>query len=410
MNPPRRTGPLKSRSHRSASALLSQLVLALLLLVFTTACPSGEAREMDAASDSAETPTASVAEPELPDDELPPVEVRTLERGPIESVLRFSTNLEAENAVEVYSQAARQVTALLVEEGDTVRRGEILVRLQDDEQKNELARVESQLDKAAREFERQESLFAQELISEQAMNDATYEVKQLEIAVEEARRMLSYTEVEAPIAGTVTNRYVNLGDTVTVNQHLFDIVDFDSIVARIYVPEKELPRLRLGQEVRIYSASLGGDPRIGEVERIAPIVDPKSGTIKVTVAIPANQGLLPGMYVDTELVAAVDPGALLIPKRAVIYDDDRAFVYRLRDDRTVERLEIAPRLTDREHVAPAGDALAAGDRIVVAGQAGLKNGARVRLAEGVPAAAPEGALDDPATRTATEENSTAEAR
>ncbi|MEM1178185.1 MAG: efflux RND transporter periplasmic adaptor subunit [Acidobacteriota bacterium] len=313
-------------------------------------------------------------------EDLVPVEVQALELGAIEAVLRFSTNLEAESEVQVFSQAARQVTELLVEEGDRVREGQVLLRLQNEEQQSSLARTDSQLAKAKREYERQKSLFAQELISEQAMNDATYEVEQLELALEDARRELSYTEVRAPIRGTVTSRLVNLGDTVTVNQHLFDLVDFDTIVARVFVPEKDLPRLGLDQTARLFSQAIDG-ARQGEVIRISPIVDPRSGTVKVTVGIPRNQGLRPGQYVEVELVVATRDDALLMPKRALIFDDTQVFVYRLDDEMRVERLEISPELEDRQHVVPSAGIVSAGDRIVVAGQAGLKDGSKVRLAE-----------------------------
>lgn len=335
--------------------------------------------EKGAASPKTET-TKTADTTKTTDKERVPVEVATLARGPIEAVLRFSTNLEAESEVQVFSQAARLVEELLVEEGKLVRKDQVLLRLQDDEQRSQLQKVESQLRKAEREYERQKSLFEKALISEQAYNDATYELDQLRLALDDARRELSYTEVRAPIAGTVTRRMVNLGDHVTLNQHLFDLVDFNTLVARIYVPEKELPKLRIGQPARLLSTSLSEGPRPGEVLRIAPIVDSQSGTVKVTVGIPSHQGLLPGMYVEVELVTAVHADALLVPKRAIVYDDDQAFLFRLVEGSRVERVSVVPLLESRDVIEPAeGSGLAAGDQVVVAGQAALKNGAEVRL-------------------------------
>ncbi|MEM9556255.1 MAG: efflux RND transporter periplasmic adaptor subunit [Acidobacteriota bacterium] len=315
-------------------------------------------------------------------DDLVPVEAETLVRGPIEEALRFSTNLEAESAVEVFSQAARLVTELRVEEGDRVRAGEVLLRLQDDEQKSAVARAESQLRKAEREYERQRSLFEQELIPEQTYNDSTYELEQRRIALDDARRELGYATVHAPIGGTVTQRLVNLGDNIQMGQHLFDLVDFDTLVARVFVPERELARLAVGQTARLRSESLGGAPRQGKVLRVAPSVDPRSGTVKVTVDAPPDAGFRPGLYVEVELVIDRDENALLVPKRALVYDDTRAHVYRLKDDMTVERLRIEPLVEDERHVVPeAASTLAAGDRVIVAGQASLKDGVRVRLAD-----------------------------
>ena len=349
------------------------LVLGLSLLA--GGCTAGDTE----ASENPETEEAKPAE-------AVPVEVASLGTGSIESVLRFSTNLEAEQAVGVYSQAARQVVALNAEEGDRVQKGQVLVRLQDDAQRTEIAKVEGQLTRARREYERQKRLWNDQLISEQAFNDATHDLEQLELALEEAQLQLSYTVVRAPISGTVSRRMVNLGDQVTVNQHLFDLVDFDSIVARIFVPERELARLSVGQPVRITAPALAGREFTGRVDRLAPIVDPQSGTVKVTVGIPGRpEGLRPGLYVDVALVTEVRDEVVLVPKRALVYDQEQVFVYRLAaDGSTVERLLVRPVLEDKERVLPevaSGEPLAVGDRIVVAGQAGLKDGARVRLLE-----------------------------
>lgn len=346
------------------------LTLLLGSLAATTACTNGDAVARETSSGGAKAKV----------DEAVPVEVAALERGEIEAVLRFSTNLEADSQVEVFSQAARQVRQLLVEEGARVSKGQVLLRLQDEEQRTTLAKVQSQLERAKREYERQKKMFASELISEQAFSQATYDVEQLELAKEEAERQLSYTEVRAPISGTVTRRLVGLGDHVVPNQHLFDLVDFNSIVARVHVPEKELSRLRLGQPVRISAPALGGETVEARVSLLSPVVDPKSGTIKATVKVPDHPGLRPGMYVDVTLVTTTEKDALLVPKRALVYDNDQIFLYRLKDGNRVERLLVRPELENKEFVKPL-DGLSEGDKVVVAGQAGLKDGAVVRLAK-----------------------------
>ena len=313
------------------------------------------------------------------DEEEPvPVEVAELERGAIESVLRFSSNLEAEDEVQVFSQAKRLIRELLVEEGDLVRKDQVLLRLQDEEQRSQLAKVRSQLAKAEREFERQRNLFEQELISQQMFTDAKFDYEQLQIAVEDAERELSYTEVRAPIAGTVTQRLVKVGDQVQIGQHLFDVIDFDSIVARVFVPEKHLAQLRPGLQARVSTAATGNRSYLGEVDRVAPVVDPRSGTVKVTIALGAQAGLRPGLYVDVDLVIATHGDAILVPKRAVVYDADQMFVYRLGDERRVERVFIEPLLSDKDNIEPS-EGLDVGDHVVIAGQAGLKDEALVSL-------------------------------
>lgn len=363
---------------------LSALVIVCL---FAGACAEGNSK-------ASQEPGTTLKQNDVQDTAIP-VEIEPLERGRIEAVLRYSTNLEAENAVAVHSQASRQVRELLVEEGDRVARGQVLLRLVDEEQQSAVARVQSQLAKAQREYQRQQSLFAQDLISEQAFSEATYELEQLQISLDDAQRELSYTTVSAPIAGIVTQRLVSLGDHVSLNDHLFDIVDFNSIVARIFVPEKELPRLHRAQPARIFAGAAGAESHRGKIERIAPTVDPRSGTVKVTLAIPHTDGLLPGMYVEVELVAEVVDDALLLPKRSLLFDQDQLFAFRCVGDGEgdpcprVERVLIAGELEDQESVAVSETVFSEGDRIVVAGQAGLKDGARVRVLGTAPSATPE---------------------
>lgn len=370
-------------------------------VAWTGCTPKGEALESESTSAKAED---AEKDDEKEADKRVPVETAILGQGTIEAVLRFSTNLEAERAVGVFAEASRQVVALNVEEGDYVKKGQVLLRLKDDAQRSALAKAESQLAKANRDFEQQERVYKEELISEQAFNAITYDLEQAQIAVDDAKRELSYTAVRAPIAGTITERMVNLGATVTVNQKLFEMVDFDSIVARVFVPEKDMARVRVGQPARIFAEPLGGAQRVGRIDRIAPVVDAQSGTVKTTVAIPRNQALRPGTFVEVELVTAVHDDALLVPKRAIVFDNDQAFVFRITDGtdkdgapaKVAERLLIETLLEDRAFVEPAESALASGDRIVVAGQAGLKDGATVRIldlaAEGMDGGANDGAV------------------
>lgn len=307
-----------------------------------------------------------------------PVDVAVLGRGSIEAVIRASANLEAERAVGVMAEASRRIIELHVEEGDRVGSGALLLRLQDDEQRSSLARAQTEFAKAQREYDRQKNLHDRELTTDQLLNDATDELERRKLALDDAKRELGYTEVRAPIAGTITNRLVNLGDHVQLGQHLFDMVDFESIVARIFVPEKNLKRLRRDLTARVRASAIRDEAFEGRVKRISPIVDPRTGTVKVTVDVGGREELRPGLYVDVELVTDVHEDALLVPKRALVYDNDQIFVYRLQPDHTVERLRLEPRLSDRNWIEPLGG-VAVGDTVIIAGQSGLKHGARVRL-------------------------------
>lgn len=320
------------------------------------------------------------ADPAGPDKTPPPVlvEVAPLRRGAIEEVIHSTARLEAEANVEVPARTANRVVELLVEEGDRVHAGQVLLRMEDDIQKSAVDKAATRVEKSRAEFKRLEALYTQKLISEQVYTDTRFELRQLELALEDAQRELEYTRVRAPIAGTVTRRLVEVGDLVSVGQHLFDIVDFNSLVARVYVPDKHLPALKPNLPARVTPTALGNRSFEGYVKRVAPVVDAKTGTVKVTVGFRDPGPLRPGMFVEVELVTAVHTNALLIPKRALVFDQDQRYVYRLKPDHTVERLLVKERLSDRNYLEPV-DGFAEGDLVVVAGQTGLKNGAKVRL-------------------------------
>ncbi|HAV61442.1 MAG TPA: efflux RND transporter periplasmic adaptor subunit [Verrucomicrobiales bacterium] len=354
---------LKTSTPGSLRTLTGRAVV-LLSLVAVTGCkflPGGEKKAEDEKKEQAI-----------------PVEVATIQRGPIESTLKSSWYLEAEQEIRVLARTSNRLRELLVEEGSEVKKDQVLARLEDHEQRTSLAKAQNQLAKMKAEFERLESLYTQKLVSEQAFTDMKFELRQLELTVEDAARQLEYTEVKAPISGTITRRLIKLGDLVSNNQHLFDMVDFESIVAYVAVPDRNLVQLRIGQPARITTTALPGRQFEGFIKRISPIVEARTGTVKVTIGVMNNELLRPGMYVEVEIVLETKTDALLISKRALVYDSDQLFVYRLKPERRVERLLIVPALTDKLNIEPASG-FAEGDQIVVAGHTGLKDGALVRL-------------------------------
>ena len=314
------------------------------------------------------------------------VEVIDVERGAIERVIKASTNLEAESSVPVYARTVNQVKEILAQEGDLVPKGEVLMTMVDDIQRTQADKAEAQLIKAQREYTRMKALFEQDLVSEQDYQNAELDRRQYELAYEDARRDLEYTSVTAPIAGTVTMRNAKVGDCVGSRRDesalLYQVVDFNSMIANLHLPEKHLSELALDQKALVRAQSLGGEATEGYVMRISPIVDPKTGTIRVTIGFKEVGKLRPGMYVDVDLITYVNPAAILVPKEALVYDADQIFAFRMIPgmeigERRVEQVLIEPQLVDRYNVEPAGN-IAAGDQLVVAGKTGLKDNGLVR--------------------------------
>lgn len=336
------------------------------------------------------------------DEDAPvPVETVALSTGPIEDTLRFSATIRAEIQIQVLARSLGQVQKRTAEEGDEVAANDLLVRVEGSEQSSAITRIDNDLATARSNYKRQQELRKSGVTSDEALENAKFEVDRLEIARRDATRSLGYTIVRAPISGTVTRRLVEYGDLVAPNQPLYEIVDFDSLVAEVFVPEKDIHRVKMGGLARIAAPASGSSLPDGVVERIAPIVDPRSGTVKVTLDLPDASGYRPGMFVDVHLVVASDDDALLLPRRALVYDNDEPYAFKLVGADRVERIRVVPEVSDREFIKPA-KGFAAGDRVVVAGQVGLKDGAIVKASAAPAVAAPtETSPDESATKAAT---------
>ena len=322
-----------------------------------------------------------------------PVEVVPLERGPIEETLRFSATLEAETAVQVLARTTGQVRSRLVEEGDAVKKDQVLLQLEREEQASALRRTQTELELAQRTFRTQKNLHDKGVVSNQSLETAEVDLKRATIARDDAARALRYTTVKAPIGGTVTQRLVKRGDLVAPNQPLFEVVDFESLVANVYVPEKDIDKVGVEGLARLATPTTGDRINDGAIRRVAPIVDPRTGTIKVTVGLADTAKLRPGMFVDVELVVAERPDAVLLPRRALVYDNDEPYAFKVIEGDKSQRVRVDIVAEDRDHVMPRAG-FEAGDQVVIAGQVGLKDGARV--APQAPPSADSSA--DPATK------------
>ena len=312
------------------------------------------------------------------------VELATVQRGMIEQVLERSAPLEAEAQVLVLARTQNPAVELFVEEGDLVKQGQVLLRLESDRQQTDFDQAMSNLETAKVDFETQQKLYDQELISDSAFRAVKFTYEQARLQSETARRELKYTEVRAPIKGTITSRTVKVGDQVVTGNPIFEIIDLESTVAIIHVPEQYLLKLKPNMEARMISGTLNNASFSGYVKRISPIVEAQSGTIKVVVGVKELGALRPGMWVDVNLVLETKDNAILIPKRAIVYDNDQTFAFKTYTDTNgivrAKRQLVVPVNTDKEHIEPTSG-FNVGDQIIVAGQGGLKDEAPIRELE-----------------------------
>ena len=191
------------------------------------------------------------------------------------------------------------------------------------------------------------------------------------------------SRITAPIAGVITSRLVKLGERVTADKALFRIVEMVDKITVIQVPEREISRLKSGQPAYLTTDNLPGRKFTGGIKRIAPAVDPASGTFKVTVGLKDPQGeLRPGMFVAVHIITDTHPNALLIPKEALVYENGLAHVFIVEQDTVARRMRLEPGFGD-ENYMEALSIVQENDKVVTVGQNGLKDGSRVKVVSGL---------------------------
>jgi membrane fusion protein (multidrug efflux system) len=363
---------LRHDSHARALALVLPLLAVTLTQVGCQASAGGfDKKGGDKKKDEAE-------------EQPTPVVVGTVERGAIVATISSASTIEAERQVTVHAESTGRLVDMTVEEGDLVKKGELLARIRFDAQANSLVRANTSLDKARADFERAEKLFADRVIGEEELLRArnTLEIAQLDLS--DRSREMRNTKITAPFTGTITQRKVTAGAFVNNGAELFTIVDFSTLVARVFVPEKELDRIQVGQSAQVVGKAARGRKGEGKVLRIAPTIDATSGTVKVTVSLPADlagpQAFLPGMYAEVTLTTDRRSDVILVPKSAVVRDEEQAYVFTLEGDATsgfkAKRLRVETGLGDPDRIELV-KGLAPGEPVILAGQTGLKDGARV---------------------------------
>lgn len=308
-----------------------------------------------------------------------PVVVGVVDRGAITATISAASTIEAERQVTVHAESVGRLVDLTVEEGDQVKAGQVLARIRFDAQANSLVRANTSLAKAQADFERAERLYAEKVIGEEEFLRARNTLDVAQIDLSDRTREMKNTKVTAPFTGTVTQRSVTEGGFVANGASLLQITDFSTLVARVFVPEKELDRIRVGQEALVVGKAARGRKGTGKVIRMSPIVDAGTGTIKLTVSLPPElsgpQGFLPGMYAEVTLTVDHREDVPLVPKGAVVHDEEQTYVF-VPDGEKARRVRVELGLSDAERVE-VRKGLAAGEAVIVAGQTGLKDGAKI---------------------------------
>ena len=344
-----------------------------------------------------------------------PIEVGTVARRPILASYTGTASLEPERQAQVVAKTSGVLLKLHVEEGDRVKEGQLLAQLDPEKTRLEVARAEANLKRLESDYRRSTELHAKKLVSPEAHDRIRFDLETQRAAHDLAKLELSYTRIVAPIDGVISERMVKEGNLIQLHTALFRIDDFDPLQGVLNVPERELTTLEPGLPVKMHVDALPGRPFEGKVARVSPVVDPATGTFRVTTEFKDPTGVLKsGMFGRIDIVYDERADALTIPREALVEEDGEASVFVVEldttpppkkdeDDKPAKKGEAkaaepkkpeGPRyLATKRRIVPGyasggvvevREGLKEGDRVITVGRAAVREGTRVTIVEAAP--------------------------
>ena len=336
------------------------------------------------------------------------VDLITPSRAAVSAKLTVVGNLIGDATVAVVPKTAGRLDAVYVRLGDRVSLGQRIGKIEDREFLEQVKQAEAafevgnatirqreaDLKFAQTNLDRSKNLFDRQLLPRQSMDDAEARsqaaVAQLDLAraqvmqskarLEELRVILANTLIVSPVDGFVARRAADQGAYVSPNAPVVDVVDINQVRLVAAVVEKDLRRIRDGQEADVEVDAYPGETFKGRIARVAPVLDPTTRTATIEVEIP-NPGyrLKPGMYAKVSVTTDTRANALVVPRNAVIDLEGKRGVFVATDQvasfRVIEigveedlRVEVISGVTENDKVITTGaGALRDGDRILLAG-------------------------------------------
>jgi RND family efflux transporter MFP subunit len=311
--------------------------------------------------------------------EFLPSDLLTVTPRDLRQTLAASGTLRAYNQATVKARDAGEVREVLVREGETVKAGQVLVRMDEADYRARLAQAEGallaargQLDIAAKARDNNRALLDRGFISKNAYDTASsqYDIAQANVnaaqgGLDVSRKALGDTVIRAPIAGVVASRSVQPGEKVSADNKLLDVIDLDRMEMEVAVPTSDIIAIAPGQEVTVKFEGLP-QPLPASVVRINPATQAGSRSIITYLQLDNPQNRLrAGMFGEARLTLSKKAGVLAAPAAALQGDGDHAYVYAIEQGKLV-RLQVQTGVTGSD-----------GDATLVEITGGLEAGARI---------------------------------
>jgi RND family efflux transporter MFP subunit len=229
--------------------------------------------------------------------------------------LEIQGDVDTDKNIVIYPEYSGILKSISVKEGDQVRAGQILARIDDGGLSSQLAQIETQLSLAKTTFERQERLWKQKIGSEIQFLEAKSNFESVQNSAKQLRAQLAKTIVRAPFSGTIDQVIADEGQVVNPGQNaLFRLVNLDEMYITAEVPESYLGKINKGTEVQIQFAAL--DKSIaGSIDQVANYINPNNRSFEVKINLPAStQGIKPNQIATLKINDYTAQNAIVIPQ------------------------------------------------------------------------------------------------
>ena len=306
-----------------------------------------------------------------------PIATSPATQGNISVYYKTNATLEVDKDADIVARVSGLVKTIMVEEGDAVAAGAVLLEIENDEYKHRVTLSSARAQNLKSKRDRLKTL-TDDLVSVQERETAESEYNTAVAELELAQLNLSYTTVRAPFAGRVVTRMVDPGQKVGSDTAVFHLSDFRSLLAKVFVPSKEFRNLKTEQDVNLILDSTKAIMK-GRIKLVSPIIDPSTGTIKITVEVsdyPANTR--PGDFAEVQVITDTHSAVVLVPRFAVITDHDEQIVFIAIEDNTAERRPVEIGYSDDDN-SEIISGVKVGERVVVKGQRRLENGTVLKI-------------------------------
>ncbi|KAA0684003.1 efflux RND transporter periplasmic adaptor subunit [Roseomonas genomospecies 6] len=313
-----------------------------------------------------------------------PVEASPVKTGTVSRQVTAVGSLLSSESVVIRPEVAGKVSEIAFQEGQAVKKGSVLIRLDDSIARATLAQAQASIAFSRAELSRAEELYRQRTGPARNREQALAKLQADEAAVQLAKAQLEKLTLTAPFDGVLGLRKVSIGDVVAAGKDIVNLEAIDTLKLDFRVPELYLPTVRTGQTLKVAVDSFGGRTFDGTVYAIDPLVDVNGRAVVIRARVPNSDGTLrPGLFARVTLTLDQTPNAVLVPEQAVSAFGNRQFVFKVVEGKAVQTTVTLGERRNAEVEITAG--LQPGDVVVTAGQLKIRDGAPVTVINNKPA-------------------------